>query len=141
MPIPNYKLLKADETKQNVTLDDCKKCNQKCCRYISVSLDQPQEAADFDQMRWLILHQDTGIYIDNDNWYLEIKTPCSMLEQDGNCKMYEDRPELCKEYGSDLSDSWCEGFGNPYLDYDHYFSDIKELDQYISDFLANDGFN
>lgn len=131
MPIPKYKLLKASKRKIAVTSEDCNQCNQKCCRYISVSLEAPESIEDFDQFRWLILHKDAGIYVEADDWYLEIKTPCTMLQNDGSCQMYDDRPDLCKEYGADLTESWCEGFGNPYKDYDHYFSNLKELDKYI----------
>lgn len=70
-----------------------------CCRYVNVIIEKPKNKTLRDQYTWYLLHKNVQIYIDNDkDWNLLFITPCTALQSDGKCSVYEDRPEMCKDY-------------------------------------------
>ena len=77
----------------------CKNCT-KCCEYICISIDKPTTKTAIDEIIWFLLHENIEVFIDNDNdWTVEIKTKCKALtKKNGHCKIYEQRPEVCKEH-------------------------------------------
>jgi Fe-S-cluster containining protein len=75
----------------------CEGCDH-CCRYIALQIDTPRKKADFENIRWYLLHRSVSIVIDWDGaWILQFDTPCDWLV-DGKCTHYELRPEICREY-------------------------------------------
>jgi uncharacterized protein len=100
---------------------DCKLCG-KCCHNVSVEVDEPETDEELDEYLWLILHKGVTIYINEDQWYVEFQTPCKMLDKKRKCRIYDQRPELCKKYSSKNCLHHGEG------DYfDHYFKTAEEL--------------
>ena len=75
----------------------CVKCS-KCCRNVSIEVDEPQDDMEIDEYVWIILHENIRLYIEEAKWYLEFLTPCKMLQDDGQCSIYADRPDVCSEY-------------------------------------------
>jgi hypothetical protein len=44
--------------------------------YLSVEIDEPEDAKDYDDLLWLIAHRDVEIYMDDDRWYVMVQNPC-----------------------------------------------------------------
>lgn len=87
---------KLKENQKNLKL--CDGCSD-CCKYIALEIDKPLTNEDCQDYFWHLHHKNVGIYIGWDNkWYLEFKTPCQQLNSKGLCKIYDDRPKLCKQY-------------------------------------------
>ncbi len=80
-----------------MVMSQCAKCS-KCCRNVSIEVDEPSDDKEIDEYVWIIMHENIRLYIEEDKWYLEILTPCKMLEDDRQCSIYADRPEVCREY-------------------------------------------
>ena len=78
--------------------------NSKCCTYITQQIDTPRSKRDFDFLLWQISHRDIRIYKDEGSWYMLVDNLCTHLQRDGRCGIYEDRPEICREYSND----YCE---------------------------------
>lgn len=77
------------------------KCNAFCCTYISVHIDTPKTKVDFDELEWFLAHENISAYKDDENdWILEIMTPCKNLK-DNKCAVYENRPNVCRQYDPD----------------------------------------
>jgi hypothetical protein len=75
----------------------CEGCDH-CCRYIALQIDTPTTKADFENIRWYLLHRSVSVLVDWDGaWLLQFDTPCEWLV-DGKCTHYELRPEICREY-------------------------------------------
>jgi uncharacterized protein len=94
----------------------CKNCGY-CCNYITISLDTPEDKEDYDEIVWFLLHENIKVYIDNDDsegdeWYVEIQTPCKAQDEENKCKIYRDRPDVCREYDTEECDT--HGEGTPY---------------------------
>lgn len=100
----------------------CGRCTALCCHYFAMEIDAPDERADFENLRWYVLHEDTEIFIDGGAWYLQINRKCTWL--DGNkCGGYEKRPAICAEYDN----TECDLDG---IVAEHVFKTVEELEAY-----------
>ncbi len=76
----------------------------KCCTYITQALDTPRSKVDFEHLLWQVSHRGVEAYKDDGGWYLLVNAPCSHLQADGGCGIYEQRPGICREYDNE----YCE---------------------------------
>lgn len=107
----------------------CGKCTALCCNYYALEIDAPDEPEDFENLRWYIIHEDSELFIDGDDWYLQINRKCQWL--DGNrCGNYENRPTICAEY----SNEECDYDG---IEADETFRTIEELEAYRDEWVAD----
>ncbi|MBN1644961.1 YkgJ family cysteine cluster protein [Candidatus Woesearchaeota archaeon] len=78
---------------------NCEECGAKCCRYIAVETDPPDCLDDWDQIKWLLMHEGVSVYLDNeDDWIIEVTTKCKNLGPGNKCKIYNNHPDLCKDH-------------------------------------------
>ena len=87
----------------------CDFCTGKCCRYFSLPIDTPHNWDDFDSIRWYLAHGQTLVYVVKQHWYLLVKTRCQYLSSDNRCRIYFNRPKICREYTTDdceYDDEW-----------------------------------
>jgi Fe-S-cluster containining protein len=88
----------------------CTGCVAHCCRYVSVEIDTPDTKWQYDQILWMLLHQNVSVYVEHDGlWYVEFQTRCGALDEANLCKIYEDRPRLCREYSNETCLIWSDG--------------------------------
>jgi Fe-S-cluster containining protein len=97
----------------------CHVCTARCCKYFALEIDKPTSRQEFDHIRWYLMHEGIAVWVDEGDWYLEVRTICKHLQPDNTCGIYENRPEVCREYGSD-KDEPCEYFTD-HLKYDQYW--------------------
>ena len=76
----------------------CNYCTGKCCRYFSLPIEEPTTWDDFDAIRWYLAHGRTMIYVEKGQWYLLVMTRCQYLTADDRCRIYLNRPKICREY-------------------------------------------
>ena len=95
----------------------CEGCVAHCCRYVLIEIDKPTCKGDYDQIRWLLLHENLTLGIGEDNcWYIEVATRCRELDERNLCRAYLDRPDLCEKYEPEQCPVW-----NPDPPYKHEF--------------------
>ena len=88
----------------------CDGCIAHCCRYVAVEIERPRSHWQFDQIRWMLLHENVSVYVGSDrHWYVEFRTRCRALGDDYRCQIYEDRPDLCREYKVETCPRWTAG--------------------------------
>ncbi|MBC6414000.1 MAG: YkgJ family cysteine cluster protein [Chromatiales bacterium] len=102
----------------------CSFCkNSKCCTYVTQAIDTPRSKADFEHLLWQVSHRNVSVYKDSDGWCLLFDTECMHLLPNGNCGIYENRPQICREHSND----YCE-FDAPAEDgFELYFPDYQSL--------------
>jgi len=109
----------------------CSRCHgSRCCTYVTEALGAaPRSKRDFEHLLWQVSHQGISIYKDSDGWYLLIDAPCSHLQSGGGCAIYDERPQICRDYDND----WCEydqpaedGFMLLFHSYDELLSYCKK---------------
>ncbi len=78
--------------------DLCAGC-VKCCTYITVEVDSPRAAWEYDQWVWALHHEQINLYVEKpERWFLHFDTRCRQLQPDGRCAIYGRHPVLCREY-------------------------------------------
>jgi Fe-S-cluster containining protein len=106
----------------------CEKCKGKCCRYVAIEIDTPEDLEDLENIRWYVLHKNINVYVDADyQWHIEFLTPCEHLVGDNFCQIYENRPEICREYNTEE----CL-FHNNYEE-KYTFKKLEDVDKYIKE--------
>ncbi|NIP86943.1 MAG: YkgJ family cysteine cluster protein [Planctomycetales bacterium] len=102
----------------------CEYCTGKCCRYFALPIETPEERKDFEYLRWYMLHGDTTIFCEDDDWYLMVHNRCDHLLPDNRCGIYDTRPAICREYTTDdceYEDEWT---------YDRYWETPEQMAEY-----------
>jgi Fe-S-cluster containining protein len=84
-----------------VMSNTCAKCEALCCKYFALEIDTPTTRNDFENIRWYISHQKTSVFIQERKWYLNVKNRCKHLKSDNRCKIYEERPAICRRLHPD----------------------------------------
>lgn len=107
----------------------CSYCTAKCCRYFALPIDTPTTWADFEHLRWFIMHGKTALFVDDGTWYLLVYGDCENLLPDHRCGIYDDRPQICRDYSFDS----CE-FDNDGC-YDKYFESADQVWEYAEAIL------
>ena len=102
----------------------CSRCSGTiCCTYITEAIDTPRSKADFRHLLWQVSHQNIEIYKDDSGWYLLISGRCEHIQENGACGIYDDRPEICREYSND----WCEFDESAEKGFEYHFKNYLEL--------------
>jgi Fe-S-cluster containining protein len=111
-----------------------------CCRYYALEIDAPEDAEDFDSIKWYLLHEKSWVWVDDGEWYLQVDEKCRFLGDDHRCTIYERRPQICRDYGlpenlDHPDDPLCDYFaqGEPH---DLEFREPEEIDAYAAKVLA-----
>ncbi len=102
----------------------CEFCTAKCCRYLALPIDAPDDTTQYDYMRWFLLHRAATVFTEGDTWFLLIYSDCEHLQPDGRCGIYETRPQICRDYSTkncEYEDDWT---------YDRYFELASQLAEY-----------
>ena len=60
----------------------CEFCTAKCCRYFALPIDSPNEWKDYEFIRWYMVHGETTIFCEDDDWYLMVHNKCDHLLKD-----------------------------------------------------------
>jgi len=77
-----------------------------------------------------LLHERTAVFVDNGQWYLLVYLTCEGLQSDGRCAVYSNRPQVCRDYGTDI----CEFEENAV--YDQFFEIAEQLEEYAEAILG-----
>jgi uncharacterized protein len=79
----------------------CDFCTGRCCRYFSLPIDKPDTWDEYDAIRWYLAHGRTLVYVEKGQWYLLVMTRCKYLTRDDRCRIYLNRPKICRGYTTD----------------------------------------
>ena len=105
----------------------CDKCTGLCCRYFALPIETPEDKDDYDDIRWYLCHKDVSVFVEDGDWYINIKNKCEHLrEKDYRCKIYDKRPRICRGYKT----SDCDLTEGEY-DYELHFTSDRPMAEYI----------
>ncbi|MFC1567030.1 YkgJ family cysteine cluster protein [bacterium] len=114
-------------SKKKDFIPDCKNCEGECCSYVTIQIDEPEDQSDYETLRWYLLHENVHVFKDEErDWYVEVKSKCKALGKDNQCRIYDKRPEICRDHG--LGHEECEFYGDPY---EVIFTSVEELEKYL----------
>ena len=102
----------------------CDHCTAKCCRYFALPIETPEEWADYEFIRWYVLHQKATIFCEDNDWYLMVHSECRHLREDHRCGIYTTRPQICRDYTTEnceYEDDWT---------YERYWETPEQIFEY-----------
>ena len=111
----------------------CEYCTAKCCRYFALPVENPETFAEWEYIRWFLLHDRATLFWDEDNWYLLVHTTCKHLQPDNRCGIYETRPQICRDYTTEAceyEDDWV---------YDKYLETPEQVWEYCEAIVQEKG--
>lgn len=104
----------------------CANCDAKCCKHVAIQIDDPEDWDDFENIKWYIMHQNMEVFKDNEgDWLVEFKTPCKFLGEHEECKAYDYRPKVCRDYTEENCVLYGEG---DY--YEERFLTVEDVEAY-----------
>jgi len=104
----------------------CEHCTAACCRYIALPIDTPKTPADYDDVRWFLMHRGVSLFVEDGDWYIAFETPCRHLQADQGCSSYATRPRICRRYSTEDCDYHSGDYG-----WEQHFTDPAHLDAYV----------
>ncbi|MCF7958763.1 MAG: YkgJ family cysteine cluster protein [Phycisphaerae bacterium] len=104
----------------------CMKCAGLCCKYLALPIETPENKGDFDDIRWYLAHEGISVFVEKEDWYINVATRCKYLDKNNMCDIYETRPKICRAYKEDNCDFHSGDYG-----YDLHFTSLEDLDDYI----------
>ena len=107
--------------------NQCEKCKGLCCSYVALPIEKPKDKSDYDDIRWYLCHENITVFVEEGDWYINIKNKCRHLNpKDYRCMNYDKRPSICRKYGHEDCD-----FVDGEYDYELHFTDDKQMEEYI----------
>lgn len=77
---------------------ECTECG-KCCTYVGIEIERPKKVRYATDILWYLYHENVYVYVDgNNDWSLHFEARCRNLADDLLCKVYEQRPHICREF-------------------------------------------
>ena len=105
----------------------CGKCTGLCCRYMALPIETPEDREDYDDIRWYLCHENVTVFVEDDDWYINLKNKCKNLsEDDYRCLIYDKRPKICRGYKHNDCD-----FVDGEYDYELHFTDAEQMAEYM----------
>ena len=113
--------------KKSVKKNLCDKCTGLCCRYFALPIETPEDWDDFDDIRWYLCHEDVTVFVEDSDWYINIKNKCKYLsEVDHKCQIYDKRSAICRKYKTDDCD-----YTSMEYNYELHFTSDQQMEEYM----------
>ena len=107
--------------------NQCERCDGQCCRYFALPIETPEDRDDYDDIRWYLCHEGVTVFVEDGDWYVNVKNKCRNLSgKDYKCRIYDRRPKICRSYSHDECD-----FVEGEYEYELHFTDDKQMEEYI----------
>jgi len=107
----------------------CNKCTGLCCRYFALPIETPKTKEDYEDVRWYLCHKGITVFVEDGDWYINIKNVCRHLsEKDYRCKIYDKRPKICRQYRH----RDCDYVEGKYY-YELHFKNDRQMQEYIKE--------
>ncbi|MFA7094961.1 MAG: YkgJ family cysteine cluster protein [Gammaproteobacteria bacterium] len=107
--------------------------NSKCCTYITQQVPTPRSKYDFEHLLWQVSHENVQVYKDEGKWYLIVNSRCTHLLPDGRCRIYERRPQVCRDHSND----YCELDAPAEEGFELFFDGYDSLREYCKKRFKN----
>lgn len=99
----------------------------KCCTYITIEIDAPRAAWEYDQWIWALHHRRVQLYVERpERWFLHFETVCGKLGDGGRCTIHGRHPALCRDHDARS----CER-RLPLADMRAWFDDAEQFEAWI----------
>ncbi len=79
---------------------ECTECG-RCCTYVGIGINPPTSARYATDVLWYLYHEGVYVYVDGaGEWSVHFESRCRNLGDDLLCRIYADRPHICRGFDS-----------------------------------------
>ena len=110
--------------KTSESKEECIECPSICCKNLAMAIGRPVNKQEVEELKWQLHFDTVKVYIRHRRWHLWVKGRCMYLSKNNRCKIYAQRPDMCKKHNPPS----CERFGKFY---DIMISTPDELEKYL----------
>ena len=110
------------DTRQQVPCLTC----ALCCTYIAVEIDEPDTVRGATEILWYLYHENTSIYVEDDEWLLQFEPRCRNLGDDHKCSIYEQRPQVCREFDEKACEVNADEVGQTFISPQQFLDYLKQ---------------
>jgi Fe-S-cluster containining protein len=80
---------------------ECTACG-RCCTYVGIGINSPTSPRYASDVLWYLYHEGVYVYVDGEGeWSVHFESRCRNLGDDLLCRVYAERPEICRGFDSD----------------------------------------
>lgn len=106
-----------------MTYKNCQECGARCCKFISISIEEFPENMDGNPERYFTLHENVKVVETRYGKEIVISSRCKALSDDNTCSIYDDRPDMCRNFNEENIHLYCVPRGCKYDPDDLYGED------------------
>jgi Fe-S-cluster containining protein len=97
-----------------------------CCSYVALEIDGPTTLRAATDILWYLYHQNICIYVESDEWMVQIETRCQHYHDDHKCGIYETRPQICRDYDETSCEINAEDVGTVFYNTGEYLDYLRQ---------------
>lgn len=103
---------------------NCEECGAKCCKFFGIPLDvYGDPELDPDPERYFNLHENIKVMETRKGKYIIVYTRCKELGPDYKCRIYDNRPDMCRNFTEENAHKYLVPRGCIYDHDDRYGED------------------
>lgn len=106
----------------------CTTCGQ-CCTYVAVGINEPRRLRYATDILWYLYHDRVSVYIDSEGvWSVVFETRCRNLDDGLLCRIYENRPEICRSFDNTTCEVNAPSGGRSFTAPEQFLEYLREKD-------------
>jgi Fe-S-cluster containining protein len=91
-----------------------------------VEISAPDTVKAATEVLWHLYHESVSVYRDSDDeWMVQFETRCKHLAADNKCAIYEQRPQICRDYAADTCEVNADDEGRTFYDARDFLDYLK----------------
>lgn len=119
---------------ENTNEFSCNHCS-RCCTYFCMEIDEPETKREYDDLAWIIAHENVAIHVSEGDWQLVVYNKCRHLQPEGGCAIYDKRPAVCREHVPGDCENG-QAHVHDYDDVEHVFKTMEDLWDYRKELIS-----
>ena len=107
-----------------------------CCSYVAVDCEDPSTLRGATNILWYLYHDGVSVYTDGEDWMVTFDTRCRHLQDDNKCRIYDTRPEICREFDETSCEVNADDLGTTFVDVPEFLTWLEQNNRRIHNLLA-----
>ena len=107
-----------------------------CCSYVAVDIEDPTTLRGATNILWYLYHEGVGVYTDGEDWMVTFDTRCRHLQDDNRCRIYETRPQICREFDETSCEVNADDLGTTFATVPEFLTYLEQNHRRIHTLLA-----
>ena len=107
-----------------------------CCSYVAVDCEDPTTLRGATNILWYLYHEGVSVYTDGEDWMVTFDTRCRHLQDDNKCRIYETRPQICREFDETSCEVNADDLGTTFVHVPEFLTWLEQNHRRIHTLLV-----